>query len=158
MDLILMMHKTRKYILINIAMFVVFMVIYSVLDINANDSYNYLIETYGYSTFLLHITANIVISLLSSVVITWSYISMQVHKKDSKWTNIPFVGVIVGFLTFGCTPCVVAFLSIFGITFAPMILPNANILWKLLVLVLILFSGWMTIRSANKGCKVQNNS
>lgn len=157
MELILMLHKTRKYILTNIAFFVTFMVIYITLDINANDSYQYIIDNFGMSILVLHMTLNVLISLLSSVVITWSLISLQVNKKDVKGSNLPFVGVVLGFLTFGCTPCVVALLSIFGITFVPLVLPNANFLWKVLVLLIIILSGYLTIRNANKGCKIENN-
>lgn len=142
----------------NIVLFIVFMGIYTTLDMSANDSYQTLASDYGIATMILHVVANVLLSLLSSIVFTWSYISMQVYKKDSRWSNIPVVGVFIGFLTFGCTPCVVAALSIFGITFVPMVLPNGNILFKFLVLLLILFSGWMTIRFANIGCKVENNS
>lgn len=157
MKLILMMHKTRKFIVINLGLFVLFMFIYTTLDLSANDGYQYLIDNFGYSVFMMHLIMNVILAATSSVVLTWSFIAMQVNKKDSKWTNMPIIGVFVGFLTFGCTPCVVAFLSIFGIGFAPMILPNGNILWKVLVLGLIILSGWMTILYNNKGCKVENN-
>ncbi len=158
MELVLMMHRTKKYVIMNIVLFVVFMGIYITLDLSANDSYQALADKFGIGTMWLHIVANILLSLLSSVIFTWSYITMQVYKKESKWSNVPVVGVFIGFLTFGCTPCVVAALSIFGITFVPMVLPNGNILFKFLVLLLILFSGWMTIRFANIGCKVENKA
>jgi hypothetical protein len=131
--------------------------IYITLDLSANDSYSALADQFGAGVMWMHILANVLLSLLSSVVFTWSFITMQIYKKETKWSNMPVIGVFIGFLTFGCTPCVVAALSIFGITFVPMILPNGNILFKALVLLLILFSGWMTIRFANIGCEVENN-
>ena len=158
MDLILMMHKTRKYILMNIVFFVVFFGIYYILDINANGSYAGFSNDFGTTTVVVHLLMNLLLAVGSSVIFTWSYISMQVHKRDSRWSNVPVLGVFIGFLTFGCTPCVVALLSIFGVTFVPMVLPNANLLWKVLVLLLIVFSGWMTIYSVNKGCKVENKA
>ncbi len=158
MEFVLMMHKTKKYVVMNIVLFIVFMGIYITLDMSANDSYATIAEQFGTVTMWLHVVANVLLSLLSSVVFTWSYITMQVYKKESKWSNIPVVGVFIGFLTFGCTPCVVAALSIFGITFVPMVLPNGNIVFKFLVLLLILLSGWMTIRFANIGCKVKNKT
>jgi len=152
-----MLHKTRKYILTNIITFIVFLIIYTVLDINGNESYTLMKDIYGPFVVLVHILLNVIISLLSSVVITWSYISLSVNKKDVTGSNLPFIGVVVGFLTFGCTPCVVALFSIFGVTFAPIILPNANLLWKFVVLLLVLVSGVITINSANKGCSIENN-
>jgi hypothetical protein len=157
MELVFMMHKTRKYIITNIILFFVFMGIYITLDLSANDSYSALANQFSAGVMWMHILANVLLSLLSSVVFTWSFITMQIYKKETKWSNMPVIGVFIGFLTFGCTPCVVAALSIFGITFVPMILPNGNILFKALVLLLILFSGWMTIRFANIGCEVENN-
>ncbi|XMB85622.1 hypothetical protein RJG79_09365 [Mycoplasmatota bacterium WC44] len=154
MKLFLELHKTRKYIVMNLVTFLVFMIIYTILDINANETYKAMIENHGIFIVFIHILINILISFVSSVVFTWSYISLSINKKDATGANIPIIGVVVGFLTFGCTPCVVAFLSLFGITFVPLILPNANLLWKLLVLLLVIFSAYITIKSANKGCKV----
>ena len=158
MNLLISLHKTRKYLLINLSAFLVFITIYSMLDINSNGTYRSMIESFGMLTVSLHVLLNIVISLLSSVVITWSYISLSVNKKDVVSTNIPFLGVLVGFFTFGCTPCVVALLSIFGVSFAPLILPNANLMWKVLVLLLVIVSVIVTIKSFNKGCKIEENN
>ena len=155
MKLILTLHNTFKYKLINVILFAVFLLIYTVLDINAVDSYSVYITDFGVAVLIMHLLLNFLISALSSVVVTWSFISLNVYKKDVKGTNLPFIGVIIGFLTFGCTPCVVAFLSIFGITFVPLLLPNGNLLWKVLVLLIIILSGVVTIRSANKGCSVE---
>jgi len=151
------LHKTRKYIAINLIAFLLFMTIYIILDINSNGSYSIMLSKFGWITVTAHILVNIVISFLSAVVITWSYISMSINKRDVAATNIPFIGVIVGFLTFGCTPCVVALLSIFGITFAPLILPNDKLVWKLLVLALVIISAIFTVRSVNKGCNIEKN-
>ncbi len=155
MNLILSLHNTTKYKLINFALFAVFLLIYTVLDINAVESYSVYVTDFGVGILIMHLLLNFLISAVSSVVITWSFISLSVYKKDVKGTNLPFVGVVIGFLTFGCTPCVVAFLAIFGITFVPLLLPNGNLLWKVLVLLIIIVSGIVTIRSANKGCTVK---
>ncbi|QVK19925.1 hypothetical protein KHQ82_06200 [Mycoplasmatota bacterium] len=158
MNLLLTLHKTKKYLAINIIAFIVFMIIYTLLDINGNDSYGAMSSSYGNFIVLVHILINTIISLVSSIVITWSYISLNINKKDVITTNIPFIGIILGFFTFGCTPCVVASLSIFGITFAPLVLPNGNLLWKFLVLILVVVSAVITGFTINKGCSIEKNN
>lgn len=154
MEMILELHKTKKYILINVALFAFFLFLYTLLDINANASYQSFIEQFGYSVLLAHLLLNVLISLVSSVVLTWSFITLYLNKRDIKGSNIPYIGVVVGFLTFGCTPCVVAFLSIFGITFVPVIFPAANLLWKFVVLGIVGLSLVLTMKNAGKACKV----
>jgi multisubunit Na+/H+ antiporter MnhF subunit len=154
MQAILQQHKQPKSLLINLGFFLTFLLIYVLLDINGNESYANLLALEGMTTLVLHILFTILLSVASSVVMTWSYLSIQLFKKDNVVTNIPFLGVAIGFLTFGCTPCVVAFLSIFGITFVPLILPMANLLFKVLTLILIVISGALTWYFVNKGCEV----
>ena len=154
MQAILQQHKEPKSLLINLGFFLTFLLIYVLLDINGNESYANLLALEGMSTLVLHIIFTLLLAFASSVVMTWSYLSIQLFKKDNVVTNIPFLGVAIGFLTFGCTPCVVAFLSIFGITFVPLILPMANLLFKVLTLMLIVFSGALTWYFVNKGCEV----
>jgi len=154
MQAILQQHKQPKSLLINLGFFLTFLLIYVLLDINGNESYANLLALEGMTTLVLHILFTLLLSVASSIVMTWSYLSIQLFKKDNVVTNIPFLGVAIGFLTFGCTPCVVAFLSIFGITFVPLILPMANLLFKVLTLILIVFSGALTWYFVNKGCNV----
>lgn len=154
MEFILSMHKTRKYIILNIVFFIAFLVIYYMLDVNANESYQVMLKDFGMLSLSLHLLLNILISFISSVIMIWSMISLQVNKKDVRGSNIPFIGVLIGFFTFGCTPCVVAFLSIFGITFTPIILPAGNLLWKVIVLLIVIIAGMVTYRNVGKACKI----
>ena len=155
MQLLLMQHKTRKGLLINAGFFAAFLLIYVLLDINGNEGYGNLLALEGMTTLVLHIIMTVLLAIASSIVITWSYLSVQLFKKDVVATNIPFLGVAIGFFTFGCTPCVVAFLSIFGITFVPLLLPMANLLFKVLVFLLIVASGALTLYYVQKGCNIE---
>jgi len=155
MQLLLMQHKTRKGLLINTGFFAAFLLIYVLLDINGNEGYGNLLALEGMTTLVLHIIMTVLLAIASSIVITWSYLSVQLFKKDVVATNIPFLGVAIGFVTFGCTPCVVAFLSIFGITFVPLLLPMANLLFKVLVFLLIVASGAITLYFVQKGCNIE---
>jgi len=155
MQLLLMQHKTKKGLLINLGFFAAFLLIYVLLDINGNEGYGNLLALEGMTTLVLHIIMTVLLAISSSIVITWSYLSVQLFKKDVIATNIPFLGVAIGFITFGCTPCVVAFLSIFGITFVPLLLPMANLLFKVLVFLLIVASGVITLYYVQKGCNIE---
>jgi hypothetical protein len=155
MQLLLMQHKTKKGLLINAGFFAAFLLIYVLLDINGNEGYGNLLALEGMTTLVLHIIMTVLLAIASSIVITWSYLSVQLFKKDVVATNIPFLGVAIGFVTFGCTPCVVAFLSIFGITFVPLLLPMANLLFKILVFLLIVASGALTLYYVQKGCNIE---
>jgi multisubunit Na+/H+ antiporter MnhF subunit len=154
MQALLQLHKTQKGLLINLGFFAAFLLIYVLLDINGNEGYANLLALEGMTTLILHLIMTVLLSMASSVVITWSYLSVQLFKKDVAATNIPFLGVAIGFFTFGCTPCVVAFLSIFGIAFVPLLLPMANLLFKVLVFLLIVASGAITLYYVQKGCNI----
>jgi hypothetical protein len=154
MQAVLMQHKSKRGLLINAGFFAAFLLIYVLLDINGNEGYANLLALEGMTTLVLHLIMTGLLAIASSVVITWSYLSVQLFKRDVAATNIPFLGVAIGFFTFGCTPCVVAFLSIFGITFVPLLLPMANLLFKVLVFFLILASGAITYYYVQKGCQI----
>ncbi len=154
MQALLQLHKTKKGLWINAGFFAAFLLIYVLLDINGNEGYANLLALEGMTTLVLHLIMTLLLAIASSIVITWSYLSVQLFKRDVAATNIPFLGVAIGFFTFGCTPCVVAFLSIFGITFVPLLLPMANLLFKVLVFLLIIASGAITYYYVQKGCNI----
>lgn len=131
--------KQVKYILLLIALFGFFLGLYIFLDFEGNGNYTNLIANFGLDIFAVHLLINIIIAVLSSIIVTFSIISNNLTKQEPKGSNaIPFFGFIFGLLTFGCTGCVVAFFTSVGIAFTPIILPNANLLWKVIALVLVI--------------------
>jgi multisubunit Na+/H+ antiporter MnhF subunit len=154
MQLLLEQHKTKKGLSINAAFLAAFLLIYVLLDINGNEGYANLLALEGMTTLVLHLIMTLLLAVASSIVVTWSYLSVQLFKQDVAATNLPFLGVAIGFFTFGCTPCVVAFMSLFGVTFVPLLLPMANLLFKVLVFFMIVGSGALTLYYVQKGCTI----
>jgi len=93
-----------------------------------------------YGTFLpiVNIFINIVMSALSALMITFSSALFHLTKKQGKGSNLSFVSIIFGMLTYGCTPCIIAFFAAIGITFSVAILPLAGLPYKLVSLVLVI--------------------
>ncbi len=112
--------------------------LYLFLDVLANASVPTLIEEWGLGLFVLHQFLNLTMAVLAGLMISTSHINLRLNGSEPKGgTSIPFFSFIFGLLTFGCAPCVVAFLSAIGIAFTPIVLPFGNLPWKLLLLGLL---------------------
>ena len=91
-------------------------------------------------------------ALLSAYLMSLSHWMFKVHGFNPKGENLSFVAILFGILTYGCTPCVIAFFASIGISFSVMVLPLAGMPYKIISLVLILIG----IYWANKeSCKVR---
>ncbi len=153
---IIKIKRTKSSILRTLLFFVLLMIIFILLDTSAN-SYNYYIKEYGTHILIIHLILDILLSLTISITIELAYISKTLCNYEPKSSNIGFISIILGFFTFGCTPCLVAFLAAFGITFTPIILPNGNLLWKIVSLLIAIIGFSITIYSLRKNdtCKIK---
>lgn len=130
--------KKRNNIIMLIALFGFFFGLYVFLDFEGNGNYQNMIESFGLGVTIVHVGINIIIGLLTSIMVGFSIINYNLSKQEPTGSNaIPFVTFIFGLLTFGCTSCVVAFLSAIGIAFTPYVLPNGNLLWKFAALLFV---------------------
>jgi len=147
--------KTRKSLLQIIAFFIVFMIIYTFIDRN-NISYTEMSQTYGNYLVYTNVLLNIVMSLLSALLLILSTAMATLKGKETISSNVSFVSVFFGILTYGCTPCVIAFLGSLGIAFSVTILPLAGLPYKIISLVLILIGLVWTYYEIEHGkCKVK---
>jgi len=145
---------TKKSILQNILFFVIFMIIYTLIDRN-NISYSDMAQSYGSYLVYTNISLNIVMSLLSSLMLMLSTANASLKGKESVGSNLSFVSVFFGILTYGCTPCVIAFFGSLGIAFSVAILPLAGLPYKLISLLLIVIGLIWTYYEIKHGkCKV----
>ena len=149
--------KSRNNILYLILAFIVFFSLYVFLDFEGNTNYRIMNEEFGMGIVSLHIFINIIIAMLSSTMVIFSIINFKLTKMEPKGSNaIPFFTFIFGLLTFGCTGCVVAFFSAVGIAFTPIILPNGNLLWKLIALILVIVGfTWIMYSIEHTKCKIK---
>ncbi len=147
----------RKNIILFIFLFLFFMYIYAFLDYEGNTNYYFMTENFGIHITIIHITINIIIALLSSIMVLFSIINQRLTSKEPLGSNaIPFITFLFGLLTFGCTGCVVAFLTSIGIAFTPIILPNGNLLWKLAALLLVVIGFiFVMYQIKNTKCEVK---
>ena len=147
--------KTRKSLLQIIAFFIVFMIIYTFIDRN-NISYTEMSQTYGNYLVYTNVSLNIIMSLLSALLIILSTAMATLKGKETISSNVSFVSVFFGILTYGCTPCVIAFLGSLGIAFSVTILPLAGLPYKIISLGLILIGLVWTYYEIEHGkCKVK---
>ena len=145
----------RNNILLLTGLFIFFFGLYIFLDFEGNTNYSFMTDNFGITIVILHISINILIAILSSVMVTFSIINYNLTKTEPKGSNaIPFFTFLFGLLTFGCTGCVVAFFSAVGIAFTPIILPQGNLIWKLLALLFVILGFlWIMYSIKNITCK-----
>lgn len=146
--------KTRKFILINILIFIIFMILYTMVDF-MNMSYASMINQFGLYLMILNILLNLIMSLLSALMISFTTAQFTITKKEAKGSSLSFISIIFGMLTYGCTPCVIAFFAAIGISFSVIILPLANLPYKLFSLLLVILGfAWIIHQIKNSKCKI----
>lgn len=115
-----------------------FMIIYTMLD-GFNMSYDQMRETYGSGLVITNISLNFIMAFLTALLLNMSTANAALKGgKDTKGTNLGFISVLFGVLTYGCTPCVIAFFGSLGIAFSVIALPFAGLPYKLISLGLII--------------------
>ena len=145
----------KKTVLQTLLFFTIFMIIYTMIDSN-NLSYSLMAEQYGTSLVIINIALNILMAALSSLLLSFSTIMAQLKGKESMSSNLSFVSVLFGVLTYGCTPCVIAFFSSIGIAFTVIALPFAGLPYKFISLALIVIGLIWTYNEIEHGkCKVK---
>ena len=149
--------KSRNNILYLLGTFIFFFALYVFLDFEGNTNYSVMTENFGIFIVLVHIIINVFIAILSSIMVVFSIINFKLTKIEPKGSStIPFITFIFGLLTFGCTGCVVAFLSAIGIAFSPIVLPSGNLLWKLTALLFVLIGFvWIMYSIEHTKCKIK---
>ena len=149
--------KKKKYLLLFIGLFILFLGLYTFLDFEGNTNYSVMTNNYGILIVLIHILINIMIAILSSIMVGFSIINYNLTKVEPVGSNaIPFFTFIFGLLTFGCTGCIVAFFSAIGIAFTPIIFPNGNLLWKFMALILVILGFiWILYSIEHTKCKIK---
>lgn len=144
----------KKYIIQGTLFFIVFMIIYTIID-SLNMSYAEMLETYGLYLVIINIGLNILMSLLSAFLMHLSTSMIELKANADKGSTLGFLSILFGILTYGCTSCVIAFFASIGIAFSVIALPLAGLPYKLISLLLIVL-GILFIRYEleHSKCKV----
>ena len=147
--------KTKKYVIQGLVFTIIFMFMYSLID-SFNMSYAEMASAFGVYLVVINITINLLMAVMSALLMNLSSAMVYLKGTDAKGANMSFVSVLFGILTYGCTPCVIAFFANIGITFSVIALPLAGLPYKLFSVLLITIGLWWTKREIEKGaCKVK---
>lgn len=145
----------KKTMIQTMIFFSIFMIIYSLIDSN-NLSYTQMQDQYGTYLVIVNIALNLLMASLSALLLSLSTIMAQLKGKESMSSNLSFVSVLFGVLTYGCTPCVIAFFSSIGIAFSVIALPFAGLPYKFISLGLIVIGLiWTYHEIEHVKCKVK---
>lgn len=149
--------KTTKYLIQGFIMFVLFMLIYTIVD-GLNMSYAEMQQTYGTYLVTINITTNVVMSFGSALLMNLSTIMVELKGKEGKSSTFGSLSVLFGILTYGCTSCVIAFFASVGIAFSVIALPLAGFPYKIISLLLVSIGLFWMYKEINSGvCKVKKN-
>lgn len=155
---ILSMQKEKKYIIQGSIVFIIFIGLYTLLDY-LNIGYDGMLEEYGIFLVIGNILLNIVMAFISAFMWNVSTALVKLTGREGKGSFMSGAAVIFGMLTYGCTPCVIAFFSTIGITFAVAVLPLAGLPYKLLALVLLVLGFfWLKHETNHIKCKIKNEN
>ena len=150
----LQLQKTPKYITQGFILFVLFMVIYTVVD-GLNMSYETMAIEYSELLVGINISINVLMSLGGAALMNLSTAMVVLKGKEGKASTFGSISVLFGILTYGCTSCVIAFFASIGIAFSVAVLPFAGLPYKLISVLLITIGLiWMYREIEHGVCKV----
>jgi hypothetical protein len=130
------------------------MFIYTLVD-SFNMSYEAMNLEFGLGLVITNITLNIIMALLSMFMLGLTSAQFDLSGKESNGSNLSIASVFFGILTYGCTPCVIAFFAAIGISFSVIALPFAGLPYKFISLAILLIGLLWVIRSIQKTtCKI----
>jgi len=123
---------------------------------NLNLSYVQMAQDYGSWLVIANLGLNLVMAFGSAVMLNLSTVMAQLKGKESLGSNLSFVSVLFGILTYGCTSWVIAFFASLGIAFSVVALPYAGLPYKFISLGLIAIGiAWTLWEIQNGKCKIK---
>ena len=153
----LRLQKTPKYIIQGMIFFILFMIIYTVVD-GLNMNYEAMAIEYSELLVGINISINVLMSLGSAALMNLSTAMVVLKGKEGKASTFGSLSVLFGILTYGCTSCVIAFFASIGIAFSVAVLPFAGLPYKLIsVLLIVIGLIWMYREIEHGVCKVNQS-
>lgn len=153
-----LMQTQRKFIIQGLLFFSTFMLIFTLVD-GLNMSYPIMAATFGTYLVILNIVLNIIMSLASALLMNLSTAMVILKGSEGKSSNLGFLSILFGILTYGCTSCVIAIFTAVGIAFTVTVLPLAGLPYKFISLLLITLGLVFMLYELKHGkCKVNLKS
>ncbi len=132
-----------------------FLLVYSMID-GLNMSYGEMAQEFGIWLVIANVALNILMGAMAGFMIALSEYVLQFKGIKTKGDNMSFLSVLFGIFTYGCTPCVISFLAVFGINFSVIALPFAGLPYKLISLALMGLGIWILTRELKrKQCDIR---
>jgi len=156
LKLILNMQKQKRFIVQGMIIASFFLTLYFLLDY-LNGGYLLMVEEYGTYLVVINILLNIIMSFLSAFMMNLSSALVKFTGKEGKGTFLSSVAVFFGIMTYGCTPCVIAFFATIGITLSVAALPLAGLPYKFISFgILLIGMLWLFHEINHSKCKLPN--
>lgn len=134
---------------------IIFLLIYTVIDF-LNMSYSTMIDVYGLGLVGINIMLNLGLSFLSALLLFNSEELLEKQRPFLNSENVSYLTLLFALLTYGCTPCVIAFFASLGLSFSVLVLPLAGLPYKLIALsLLVLGFLWSTHELKKQGCQIR---
>ena len=137
LQFVLQEQKSKKNILILLAIFVGLLLIYTFLDNFGYQSYRTLGQAFGYNTVVSTIVLNIFISLFSAFTISITIINFGINNTKTSGSFFASVGNVFALIFTGCASCGISLLGAIGISFGVTVLPGA-VKFKFFALLVII--------------------
>ncbi len=152
---VLLTLKQKNNLLAGVVYFVLFSVIYYLLDL-LNGGYGAMAETYGVALVAVNVAINVVMAFGTAFLMMLSTAYVKFSGKEGKGTFLGSAAVFFGMLTYGCTSCVISFFAAIGIAFSVAVLPLAGLPYKLVSLALVgLGLLWLMLEIKRGRCKIR---
>lgn len=149
------MQRQKKFIIRGIVIFIMFIILYFMLD-RLNMDYSKMIDDYGLYLVIINILLNIIMAALSAFMWNISSGLVELTGREGKGSFVSGFAYIFGLLTYGCTPCVIAMFSTIGLTFSIAVLPLAGLPYKFVALgLLIIGLFWLIYETNHVKCKIK---
>ncbi|MBN2876848.1 MAG: hypothetical protein JXL85_04260 [Bacilli bacterium] len=153
---IMQMQKEKKFLIRGLIITALFLILYFMLD-RLNMTYSEMITEYGIYLVIVNIFFNILMAFMSAFLWNISSGLLKLTGKEGKGSFATGFAYIFGLLTYGCTPCVVAFFTTIGLTFSVAVLPLAGLPYKFISFgLLILGFFWLRYEANHVKCKVKD--
>lgn len=127
----------------------VFLLVYSMID-GLNMSYGDMAREHGTWLVVTNIALNVLMGAIAGFMIALSDYVLKFKGIKTKGDSMSFLSVLFGIFTYGCTPCVISFLAVFGINFSVLALPFAGLPYKLISLALMGLGIWILSRELKR--------
>ncbi|MFA5006870.1 MAG: hypothetical protein WC509_05355 [Candidatus Izemoplasmatales bacterium] len=149
------MMRKRPMVLGAAAYFILFSVIYLVLD-RLNGGYAAMAAAYGGWLVAVNVALNVAMAGLTAFMMTLSTAYVKLSGREGKGTFLGSAAVFFGMLTYGCTSCVVSFFAAIGIALSVAVLPFAGLPYKLIALGIVVLGVVLLVLEVRRGrCRVR---